>query len=213
MSANDSSFKRETIASSYSTSSTLIGRLKEQDHAAWERLRHLFGLLVLTWCRQVPLLQRVDRQDIFQDVFLTAFQKIDQFQKEKGSHQSFRGWLKSITRSRIADQLRKMRKSPQLLSDTRMELLGKSLQVEPVALAEDEQSLESERLEIYRRAISIIRVDFEPQTWEAFARMTTGRGITSREVGEELGMSPEAVRKAKSKVLRRLREEFGNLLD
>ena len=37
-------------------------------------------------------------------------------------------------------------------------------------------------------------------------------GLSYREVGEAMGMSPAAVRKAKSRVLRRLKEEFGDQL-
>ena len=204
----DSSFHKGTPGLSYSTSSTLIVRLREKNHLAWDRVKRLFGRLVLNWCRQFPHLQRSDRQDIFQDVFLTAFQKIEQFHKVK-EHQSFRGWLRSITFSRIADHARKMKKEPQLLSDTRMELLGKRLLVLP---PQEEAEEESERIILYRQALEMIRNDFEPRTWEAFVRITMGQGITSRQVGEELGMSPEAVRQAKSKILKRLREEFGDVL-
>lgn len=92
-----------------------------------------------------------------------------------------------------------------------MGLLGKSLQVASHD-ENDDANEESERLLLYRRALEIIRGDFEERTWAAFVRMTTIKGMTSREVGEELGMSPDAVRKAKSKVLKRLREEFGDVL-
>jgi RNA polymerase sigma-70 factor (ECF subfamily) len=207
---SDRFFDRTFNVTSYSTSTTFIVRLHSREHQAWERLKQIFGLLVLSWCRPYPSLQQSDRQDIFQDVFLTAYQKIEQFHKEEGQNQSFRGWLKSITNSRINDYLRKKQKQPQLLSDTRMELVGTSLQVEP---AHDESVVEqSERLQIYRRALEIIRNDFEEQTWNAFIRMVTSKGMTSREVGEELGMTPAAVRRAKSKVIKRIREEFGDVL-
>ena len=48
--------------------------------------------------------------------------------------------------------------------------------------------------------------------WKAFwAVQMDGRGTD--EVGAELGLTPSAVRKAKFRVLRRLREEMGDLLE
>jgi RNA polymerase sigma-70 factor (ECF subfamily) len=59
--------------------------------------------------------------------------------------------------------------------------------------------------------VGLIRSEFEERTWRAF----WGVAVDDRpaaEVAAELGMSPGAVYIAKSRVLRRLREEFRDLL-
>ena len=61
---------------------------------------------------------------------------------------------------------------------------------------------------LFGRAVSLIRDEFEPRTWQAFW-LTAVEGRTPTEVSAELGMSPGAVRVAKSRVLQRLREELG----
>ena len=62
------------------------------------------------------------------------------------------------------------------------------------------------------RALLLIRPEFRDRTWDAFWRATMERESTA-EIAADLGISVNAVRKAKSRVLRRLREEFGDLLE
>ena len=60
---------------------------------------------------------------------------------------------------------------------------------------------------LLRRALELIRVEFEEPTWQAFWR-TTADGLSAIDVAAELGLSPGAVRQAKYRVLRRLRQEL-----
>ena len=60
--------------------------------------------------------------------------------------------------------------------------------------------------------MALVREEFEERTWEAFWRVTV-EGQTSTAVADALSMTPAAVRQAKSRVLRRLREEFGEILE
>jgi RNA polymerase sigma-70 factor (ECF subfamily) len=64
----------------------------------------------------------------------------------------------------------------------------------------------------YRRAAQMLRERFEEPTWQAFWRVAIERDKTA-DVAADLGLTVNAVRKAKARVLRRLREEFGDLLD
>ena len=63
-----------------------------------------------------------------------------------------------------------------------------------------------------QRAIELIRAEFEERTWKAFW-LTAVEGRQAAEVGAELGMTKRAVRQAKYRVVRRLREELDGLLD
>ncbi len=55
-------------------------------------------------------------------------------------------------------------------------------------------------------------MNFEPRTWQAFWGVTVV-GDKPADVAADLEMSVAAVYMAKSRVLRRLREEFTELLD
>jgi RNA polymerase sigma-70 factor (ECF subfamily) len=66
--------------------------------------------------------------------------------------------------------------------------------------------------QLYRRALGIIRSEFEVRTWEAFW-LTAVEGQSPADVAARTGVSPAAVRKAKSRVLRRLKEVVGEVVD
>jgi RNA polymerase sigma-70 factor, ECF subfamily len=58
----------------------------------------------------------------------------------------------------------------------------------------------------------VVKPDFQPATWEAFTRFALD-GRPAAQVAEELGMSESAVMQAKFRVLERLREEAGELIE
>jgi RNA polymerase sigma-70 factor (ECF subfamily) len=60
--------------------------------------------------------------------------------------------------------------------------------------------------------LHLLREEFEPQTWQAFWR-TAVDGQPATAVAVELGMSAAAIRKAKSRILHRLRLELGDLFE
>ena len=63
-----------------------------------------------------------------------------------------------------------------------------------------------------RRALAIVRVDFEAQTWKACWEFVVNER-SAAEVSAELGISENAVYLAKSRILRHLRTELAGLLD
>ena len=61
--------------------------------------------------------------------------------------------------------------------------------------------------DLAKRAAQLIRVDFQPKTWQAFWRVCANDEEPAR-VAEDLGMSMAAVYTAKSRVLAHLRREL-----
>lgn len=55
----------------------------------------------------------------------------------------------------------------------------------------------------------MVRSEFEDRTWQAFWRVAV-EGHATAEVAADLGITANAVRQAKSRVLRRLRQELGD---
>lgn len=201
------------------TSRSLLGRARQDDPAAWEKLVRLYAPLVAIWCRQAGL-QEDDAGDVFQDVFQAVARKLSAFRKDREGD-TFRGWLRTITQNKIRDQFRKAGRGPQAAGGTEAH---QRLQQFPMAdvLSDpaDPSSLDSVDLSqddtnaervVLHNALEFIRSNFAEQTWRAFVR-TAVDGQSSTDVAEELGMSPGAVRVAKSRVLQRLREELGDLL-
>jgi RNA polymerase sigma-70 factor (ECF subfamily) len=65
---------------------------------------------------------------------------------------------------------------------------------------------------VIEKLVALVQPNISPTTWAAFQRFGID-GIPARRVAEELGLSENAVILAKSRVLRRLREEGGELLE
>ncbi len=83
------------------TSSSLLVRVKNRDPDACLRLVEWIGPFILSWCRRAGL-QPADRDEVSQQALLNVWGRLAAFRKEKPGD-SFRGWVYSITRSRILD--------------------------------------------------------------------------------------------------------------
>lgn len=178
------------------TSTSLIVRVKNHDEEAWRRLVDLYSRLVLYWCRSQNVPTQ-DRRDILQDVFRAAFASIDRFSKSKPGD-TFRGWLRSVTRSRIADYYKQQARTGFVQTEQMLDTLAARL---PAELEEKEESI------LVRRARRMVLTKCDEKTRQAVEMLM--QGLTSTEVGRELGMKPVAVRAAKRRVKAMLKEFEG----
>ncbi len=193
-------------APSSGTSRSLIDRVRANDAAAWERLVRLYAPLVLHWCRRGGLREQ-DAADVFQDVFQAVASHIARFHREREGD-TFRGWLRVITHSKVCDHFRRRGREAEAVGGTNA---GRRMAQVPAPELPEEESAADEAAEgrLVRRVLELIRTEFEERTWQAFWR-TAVEGRRAGEVAAELAMSPGAVRVAKSRVLHRLREELGD---
>ena len=188
------------------TSLTLLQRARGGDGDAWHRLVDLYTPLVYHWCRRWGL-QAVDTDDVVQEVFLAASRSLDQFRKERAGD-TFRGWLRGITRNKLLGFSRR-RGSPadgQGGTEALLQLHALPDVVNGVDPPEDTEPVSA----LLRRVLEQIRGEFEPRSWQAFWQVAVD-GRTPADVAADLGMSVNAIRMAKCRVLRRLREESGDL--
>jgi RNA polymerase sigma-70 factor (ECF subfamily) len=65
---------------------------------------------------------------------------------------------------------------------------------------------------VFQRALELIRAEFEETTWQAFWRVSVEDQYPA-DVAADLGITTNAVYKAKSRVLHRLRHELGDLIE
>ena len=88
-----------------STSRSLLMQLKDGQPAAWESLTSLYAPLVYHWCRTMRLPEQ-DMPDVFQQVFQAVASHIQTFNKDRPGD-SFRHWLRAITRNKVRDHFRR----------------------------------------------------------------------------------------------------------
>jgi RNA polymerase sigma-70 factor, ECF subfamily len=187
------------------TSLSLLQRIRTGDAASWRRVVDLYAPLVQHWCRRWGV-QAADADDLSQEVFHAAALGIANFSHDR-TGDTFRGWLHTITRHKTMDFWRRCEQRPDVFGGS--EALMRMQQV-PDTDTEDPEDAD-QMSAVFHRALGLLRGEFEQRTWQAFWRATVD-GLSAPEVAAELGMTASAVRMAKSRVLRRLREELGDLV-
>lgn len=181
-------------------------RLQNRSSDAWRELVDLYGPLVDSWCRRAGLPEAA-RADVGQEVFLSVHRAISGFDPT-APNATFRGWLWKITRNAALQWLRRNKQRPRGGTTAQAELL--SIEDPWTDLSSDEPPSHAEdTTSLVRRALEQIRETIEPQTWEAFWQ-TTILGHSAPDVAEQMGLTPAAVRQAKSRTLRRLRRQLGD---
>ena len=186
--------------------------LKGFDNEAWDKLVRLYTPLVYHWCQRLDM-PRDDIPDVVQELFATVAAKIGQFRKERPGD-SFRGWLRVITRRKSIDVFRKKGKEPQGEGGTealrRLDGVPDHRQGMPGEEGELELNDDPEAKSIiYNQALEEIRGEFREPTWKAFWGIVVD-GRPPKDVADELGLSPGAVRVAKCRGLQKLKKELGD---
>lgn len=187
------------------TSSDLVSRLRARDEQAWERLTELFAPLVFYWCKRSRL-RDADAADVVQNVFASVATAIDGYQQRPDSR--FRGWLWAITRNKINDHFRELNARGEAIGGTTAQ--GQFAQLADYEPREETDAQDRHQLTaLFHRGLESVRAEFEDRTWEAFWRATIENESTA-DIGADLGITANAVRQAKSRVLRRLRDQLGD---
>src|SRR5262249_20369809 len=131
MQTSDSSSEERAAAS---TSRSLLARLHANDAKAWDRLVTLYAPLVWSWCRQMNL-DHQDRADVFQEVFKAVAAHFPSFHKDRPGD-TFRGWLRTITRNKVHDHFRLLQREPRAAGGTDAQYRWSQV---PEAVLDDEQ--------------------------------------------------------------------------
>lgn len=191
------------------TSSGLLARVKAQDPEAWRRFVHLYGPLIYRWCIQVGL-QDADAADVTQNVFRSVMNGIAGFQYgQKGA--TLRGWLRVITHNRVCDFIRTRPPEGAGIGGSEAQVkLQVIAEQDPSSFAADSE--QADHLLLYRRVIETILEDYSEQTRQIFLRVVVG-GQHPAATAEEMNISTNVVYLAKSRILRRIREEFAGIID
>jgi RNA polymerase sigma-70 factor (ECF subfamily) len=187
-----------------STSRTLLDRARARDERAWQTLVELYAPLVTSWCARQGV-DGPDAEDIRQQVFQSVALNFDNFRRDR-PEDTFRGWLRVITRNKVLDHFRRRDAQPEARGGT-----DAHRALQQVAARELPEDSEEDLGALYHRALELVRCEFESQTWTAFWKVAI-EGRATADVASELSMSPAAVRKAKSRVVLRLRQEIGDLI-
>jgi RNA polymerase sigma-70 factor (ECF subfamily) len=184
---------------------SLLDRLRSQpDQTSWRLLVELYTPLIRTTLLRfgVPV---SDVDDLQQDVLGVLVRELLAFE-HNGRAGAFRCWLRTIVVHRLHGWWRARPAAPT------------SQVEEELANLEDPESDLSRQWDydhdrhVLQRLLGILEPEFAASTWQAFRRQVLDE-LPASAAAAELGLSINAVLIAKSRVLRRLREEARGLTD
>jgi RNA polymerase sigma-70 factor (ECF subfamily) len=191
------------------TRQSLLIRARRGDEQAWNRFADLYRPLIRNWLHHHGV-ARDDAEDLTQDVLLNVIRHLRDFE-HTGQRGAFRNWLRTITVNRTRDFWKARQSRPAAAS-------GDSALIDLANQMADPDSELSRRWDqqhdqyLLRCLLDLMELEFEAATVRAFRRLALD-GASAEEVAGELGMSLGAVYVAKSRVLKRIREEAEGLID
>jgi RNA polymerase sigma-70 factor, ECF subfamily len=195
---------------SETTSATLLARIQSGETEAWRRLTRVYGPLVQYWCKRWGVAD-ADIDDLVQEVWVALGPTLHGFHGVP--QRSFRAWIRGVTRHKVQDWRR--RQAKQLTDAAGGTVMVQFLQQiesdQDDDLADDSQEA-AQKQALYTRALAEIRDEFENRTWLMFLAVAVD-GKSVAEVAAEFGLTAAGVRKVKSRVFHRLRQELGELID
>jgi RNA polymerase sigma-70 factor (ECF subfamily) len=189
------------------TSLSLLDRLKtaRPDDVDWKRLQDIYVPLIRRWLIRVPGLGD-EVEDLTQEVFVIIVREIHGFNRQREG--SFRTWLRNVTINKLRTHAKQQHRRPAVGLDGADGFLDRL--AEPNSELAREWDLDYDR-HVFEKLQRLVQSDFAAATWEAFRRFAL-EGTPPAQVADELGMSVNAVTMAKSRILKRLRQEAGELL-
>jgi RNA polymerase sigma-70 factor (ECF subfamily) len=190
------------------TSVSLLDRLKAAGpgDGDWLRFQDIY-LPLLRWRLGHVHGLGDEAGDLAQEVFLVVVRELPRFQRQRDG--SFRQWLRKVTINKVLAHRKRRRRQPQAGRD------ATDLYLEQLADPQGDLAQEWDRehdRHVTQKVLALVRPDFSVTTWEAFQRFVLEERPAAQ-VAEELGLTVNAVLKAKSRILMRLRREAGPLLD
>lgn len=190
------------------TSLSLLDRAGAGEDQAWRQIDQIYRPMIRRWLL-LQQLQPQDADDLTQDVLLSVHKSLPRFVHPQRTG-SFRAWLRTITVNRINEFWRagKCRATTPVSE----EFFRNVAELEnPASQLRESWDREQETAVLQKLLLSFAR-EFEPKSMRAFHQLVFGQRKAA-EVAEELGMTVAAVYAAKSRILAKLREEAGGLLD
>ncbi|TWU04060.1 RNA polymerase sigma factor [Neorhodopirellula pilleata] len=172
---------------------------------AWERFASIYRPVIVRIAVSRGL-QHADAEDLSQQVLMAVAGAVGDWEQRDESIK-FRHWLSRVTKNAILNALMRTPKD-QAVGGSSIENLLQEI-VDPDGATTE--LIETEyRRELYQRAAKTVRVEFRPESWQAFEMSVSGN-VSIEEVAKAFGKSIGAIYTARSRIMFRLSELISEL--
>jgi RNA polymerase sigma factor (sigma-70 family) len=178
------------------TRSTLLEQIRDLDDAqGWEQFDAIYRPMIFRYARDRGL--SLDQaEELAQDCMTALVERIQRFQRRA----SFRGWLRGLVDHKVADQLRK--RPPERQGVTRDFSRPQEREKTPAEIWERQWN----RAHLLR-CLDRVRAEVSEHTYRAFELYVIEEKPVA-EISRLLGLTPNQVYVAKSRVMARIEERW-----
>ena len=186
------------------TNISLILRLQNKnDSEAWDEFVTIYQPLIERIARRLGL-TGANLADCCQEVMIRLSEAVKTWSSDS-QHASFRRWLYRVARNSMLNQISSMQRQREVGCNNLEQDIG-AVPASEIGSAFD--------IEFFRQSLIYlaekIRPDFNPINWSAFW-MTYANQSSIQEAAEKLGICRSRVYVARSRIIKRLREEASRL--
>ncbi len=181
-------------------SSLLLRVCDPRDAASWGEFHSIYRPLLIRYARHRGL-DAESAEDVAQQCLSAVSQRIRGFEKKR----SFRAWLRGMVDHKVADHFAKVGRPPGHLNETNLESHAESGTLSNLW----EQTWNERILQVLTEHL---QGHFAEHTLRAF-ELYVLRDMPVEQISTFLGMTPNQIYVAKSRVVRHLRENCDEVLD
>ena len=198
------------------TSTDLLRQAKANSQTAWEQLVTRYSRRIYRWCRQAGL-QPTDAADVAQEVLHAVARKLGDFRRDRPGD-TFRGWLRRITSNKVNDHYRKQNKTADKASGGVNQVEFLAAPREPSGtwntslVTSDASIVSSFKSQRIQTVIKSVRANVSDRDWKLFWRIAID-GQPAADAAKELGITANAARLVKMRVLKRLKNGLADQPD
>jgi RNA polymerase sigma factor (sigma-70 family) len=203
---------RENVQSFLPTRRSLLSRIRDwDDQESWRRFFDTYWRLIYNTAVKAGL-SDAEAQDVVQETILTVAKKIKEFHYDP-TVASFKGWLLTITRWRIADQFRKSQKQIKATRSRRDVDTSSTATIDRLAdPAVDLDAVWEEEWEqtVFAAALQHVKRQANARHYQIFDLYAL-QNWPAEKVAQTLGVTSGQVRLAKHRVMALIRREVARL--
>lgn len=188
------------------SASLLLGIQDTENNIAWRRFWEIYRPF-LERMLVAQKLSKADVDDVVQEVMRAVVASLPDF-RHNGQVGAFRNWLRRITSHRLQEFWRQRKRAG--TQESSEGGLAEQL-ADPDSDLSRSWNEEHDRF-VLQRLLTLVQDDVKESTYAAF-RLTFLEERSLSEAAQDLGMTPNAVAIARTRVLARLRELGAGLLD